>query len=98
MTPDPVDEMLKRANPYLDDAGFTARVMERLPRPRAASGRVRAWVLAGSALAATAVALLEPARALASGTLGGSALVAFTLSAAVVAATAVSVVLREAER
>jgi hypothetical protein len=35
---DPVDALLREQNPYVDDAGFTARVVQSLPRRR------RAWL------------------------------------------------------
>lgn len=49
---DPVDEALSRG-PYLDDAGFTARVLGALPPPRRARGRalVPLFALAAGGLA-----------------------------------------------
>jgi hypothetical protein len=48
---DPLEDALARP-PHLDDAGFTDRVLSRLPRRR----RARALVLAAGGLAAAAVA------------------------------------------
>jgi hypothetical protein len=52
--PDRLDELLEK-EPYLDDGGFTARVMEGLP-PRRRD--LRPWVKGLSAAAATGTALL----------------------------------------
>jgi hypothetical protein len=49
---DPIDEMLMR-EPHLDDAGFTERVLARLPPPRRG---LRPAVLFGSAAIAAALA------------------------------------------
>jgi len=51
---DPIDEVLMRA-PYIDDAGFTDRVMARLPPSRR---RLRVAILIASGGAAAAVAAL----------------------------------------
>lgn len=108
MTPVPGDEELERilqqAQPYLDDAGFTQRVLTALP-PRRASGRARAVVLAGSTVAALLVFALGPVRSL-----WGDALAALStgapawpsaalalLCAVVLGATALSALLRESE-
>jgi hypothetical protein len=52
--PDRLDDLLTR-EPYLDDGGFTAQVLERLP-PRHRD--LRPWVKGLSALAAGVTALL----------------------------------------
>jgi len=52
--PDPVEEALMRV-PYVDDAGFTDRVMARLPPSRR---RLRVAILIASGAAAAAVAAL----------------------------------------
>lgn len=54
LDPDQLDELLA-SEPYLDDDGFTARVMEGLPRPRR---DLRPLVLWCSAAAAGVTALL----------------------------------------
>jgi hypothetical protein len=51
---DPIEEVLMRA-PYIDDAGFTGRVMARLPPSR---HRLRTAILLASGCAAAAVAAL----------------------------------------
>ena len=52
---DPVDALLREQNPYVDDAGFTARVVKSLPRRR------RAWlrpvVLLGAIVIASVLAI-----------------------------------------
>lgn len=48
-TNDPLDALLKENDPYIDDNGFTARVMATLPRRRGLS--LRQWILLGAALA-----------------------------------------------
>jgi len=75
MTRDPIDELMDGQEVIPDD-GFTARVMEALPRPRAASRPLDGWLvalLAGLAAAALAPDAAVVARALADGSvsLGG---------------------------
>jgi len=52
---DPVDALLREQNAYLDDAGFTARVVKSLPRRR------RAWlrpvILLGAIVIASVLAI-----------------------------------------
>lgn len=52
---DPVDALLREQNAYLDDAGFTARVVQSLPRRR------RAWlrpvILLGAIAAGSVLAI-----------------------------------------
>ena len=103
-TNEELDQMLENPQPYLDDAGFTEQVLKALP-PRRSADRARTRVLVGSALAAAAVFALGPLRSLWGDslvTLSSEAprwpLVALALlSAAVLCATALSAVLREAE-
>lgn len=56
MTPEPEDgqleQLLAARDAYIEDAGFTRRVLQALPPPRAASGRTRSLIL----LCATALA------------------------------------------
>jgi hypothetical protein len=47
-----LDRQLREAAPYIDDAGFTARVMQQLPPPR----RSRDWFRSAILLAVTLVA------------------------------------------
>ncbi len=54
---DPLEELLARP-PYLDDAGFTDRVMDRLPPRR--SGLRAPVLLAGAAAAGAVAAALLP--------------------------------------
>jgi hypothetical protein len=49
-TNDPLEELLREQNAYVDDAGFTARVISSLPRPARRSW-VRPLVLLGATLA-----------------------------------------------
>lgn len=63
---DPVDELLKAdaeamRSAYIDDAGFTLRVMDTLPpRPKAARRLRAALPLLGALIAAVPVALFSP--------------------------------------
>ena len=63
---DPVDELLKAdaeamRSAYIDDAGFTLRVMDALPQPSKAARRLRANLpLIGALVAAVPVALFSP--------------------------------------
>jgi len=49
-TSDPLEELLREQNAYVEDAGFTARVISSLPRPARRSW-VRPLVLLGVTLA-----------------------------------------------
>ena len=54
-----LDRQLREAAPYIDDDGFTARVMARLPAvPRSESQWLRAMVVLGLALIGTGIAYL----------------------------------------
>lgn len=92
-----LEALLQEASPYLDDQGFTERVMQALPERRASPAPQA--VLAAAAVAGAAVISLGPGRALLAALMAGSwstlAIVAGSL--AVLAGTAVSAVLREAE-
>jgi hypothetical protein len=55
-TDDPLETLLQKTA-YLDDEGFTARVLERLPPPRNLT-RLRALVLIATAVVAGLVALV----------------------------------------
>jgi hypothetical protein len=93
---DELDDMLQRASPYIDDGGFTDRVMQALPARRAS--RVPVLVVVSTAAGAGIVAF-GPGRSLLEGLMAGNwytlAVVAGGLL--VLAGTAVSAVLREAE-
>lgn len=54
-----LDAMLNAADPYLDDAGFTARVMERLPAHRSSLVWVRVAILLGASVLAALVLILN---------------------------------------
>jgi len=51
-----LDRQLRDAAPYIDDGGFTARVLQRLPRPRRQRESLRAVILLGITLFASALA------------------------------------------
>jgi hypothetical protein len=51
-----LDRKLREAAPYIDDAGFTARVVQQLPAPRRRRDLVRAGVLLGMTLLASVLA------------------------------------------
>ena len=51
-----LDRELREATPYIDDEGFTARVLQQLPRPRSRDDRLRAVILLGMALLASGLA------------------------------------------
>jgi hypothetical protein len=95
--PDRLDALLER-EPYLDDGGFTARVMEELP-PRRRD--LRPWVkgLSAAAAAGTALLVLPGAVQLGLQALAAAALPALApgllvgLAAAVLAAAVVGMVL-----
>src|ERR1043166_5136919 len=54
-----LDRQLREAAPYIDDDGFTARVMARLPAvPRSEPQWLRAMVVLGLALIGTGIAYL----------------------------------------
>jgi hypothetical protein len=61
---DPVETMLREQNQYVNDEGFTARVMAGLPRRRS-----RAWVRPAVLLGAAAIGSVLAARWLAWGNL-----------------------------
>ncbi len=96
---DPIDPLLDEPQPYLEDAGFTARVMGALPPRRSRSART--VVLTGAALAATAALALGPARsgvsALFSGRFEWAVLATLALAVVVGTGTMISAVLREAD-
>ena len=51
-----LDREFREAAPYIDDEGFTARVLQRLPRPRSRHDWLRAVILLGMALLASGLA------------------------------------------
>jgi hypothetical protein len=51
-----LDRELREAAPYIDDAGFTARVLQQLPPPRRGRDLLRAAILLGMTLLASALA------------------------------------------
>ena len=53
-----LDRQLREAMPYIDDEGFTARVMARLPTARREPRWLRAMILLGLTLLGSAVAYL----------------------------------------
>ena len=55
---DPVARQLREATPYIDDNGFTARVLRRLPAPRRARRSLRGAILLAATLLASALAYL----------------------------------------
>jgi hypothetical protein len=55
---DPVDRELREAAQYIDDNGFTARVLRQLPAPRRARRSLRGAILLAATLLATALAYL----------------------------------------
>ncbi|MDQ6624084.1 MAG: hypothetical protein M3Y86_11465 [Verrucomicrobiota bacterium] len=58
LQPDWLDAKLRDEMPYLDDAGFTAQVMQKLPARRRSSRSMRAVILLGAALIASIVSFL----------------------------------------
>lgn len=63
-----LDAKLRDEMPYIDDAGFTARVAQRLPQPRRASRKLRAAILLVSVFVASAIAYIFAAPSLAGAT------------------------------
>jgi hypothetical protein len=55
---DPVDRQLREAAPYIDDNGFTARVLQQLPAPRRPRRSLRGAILLAATLLASALAYL----------------------------------------
>jgi len=51
-----LDKELREAAPYIDDAGFTARVLQQLPPPRRTRDLLRAAILLGMTLLASVLA------------------------------------------
>ncbi|HEY2568445.1 MAG TPA: hypothetical protein VGI25_03910 [Candidatus Udaeobacter sp.] len=51
-----LDRELREAAPYIDDEGFTARVLQQLPSPRRSRDLLRAAILLGMTFFASAVA------------------------------------------
>jgi hypothetical protein len=51
-----LDRELREAAPYIDDDGFTARVLQQLPRPRRGRDWLRAAILLGMTLLASVLA------------------------------------------
>lgn len=50
-----LDRQLREAAPYIDDQGFSARVLQQLPAPRRGRNSLRAVVLLGNTLLASAL-------------------------------------------
>ena len=53
---DSLDRQLRDAAPYIEDGGFTARVLQRLPAPRQKAQSLRPVILIGMSLLASVVA------------------------------------------
>lgn len=53
---DPLDRQLREAAPYIDDAGFTARVLAKLPASRRSERSLRAVILPGITLLGSVLA------------------------------------------
>src|SRR6266536_1359498 len=53
---DSLDRQLREAAPYIDDDGFTVRVLRQLPPPRRGRDSLRAVILLGITLLASALA------------------------------------------
>jgi hypothetical protein len=51
-----LDQQLREAAPYIDDEGFTARVLQQLPPPRRGRDSLRAAILLGITLVASTLA------------------------------------------
>ncbi len=56
--PGELEQLLSRDDDYIEDNGFTARVLQALPPPRAEGQRVRVLILIGSTLLAGLIALV----------------------------------------
>ena len=92
---DELDALLKPRK-YIDDDGFTAGVLQKLP-PRRAPSRARGVILGVAASASVLALVLGPARAVFVSGFSTPALLALGFSVAVFAGTALSMALREAE-
>ena len=68
---EPVDRRLREAAPYIDDNGFTARVLQQLPAPRHARRSLRGAILLGITLLASVLVYLHVRATPARGALGG---------------------------
>lgn len=55
---DLLDRQLREAAPYIEDAGFTARVLTRLPAPRRKTELARPLILIGATLLASLLAYI----------------------------------------
>ncbi len=91
---DPVEQMLSESPPYLDDAGFTERVMSALP-PQRSPLLTRPRVLVSAAVAAVGALALG-----ASWSVGGPWTTQLTfglLASAVLGATGLSALFQESE-
>jgi hypothetical protein len=53
-----LDRELREAAPYIDDAGFTARVLQQLPAPRRCYDLLRAAILLGMTFLASVLAYI----------------------------------------
>jgi hypothetical protein len=53
---DLLDRQLREAAPYIEDGGFTARVLQRLPAPQRRGQSLRSVILIGMSLLASALA------------------------------------------
>jgi hypothetical protein len=51
-----LDRKLREAAPYIDDEGFTARVLQQLPPPRRGRDLLRAAILLGMTFLASVLA------------------------------------------
>ncbi|HEU0273797.1 MAG TPA: hypothetical protein VFQ83_04660 [Candidatus Udaeobacter sp.] len=51
-----LDRELRESAPYIDDGGFTVRVLQQLPRPRRSHDVLRAAILLGMTLLASVLA------------------------------------------
>jgi hypothetical protein len=51
-----LDQQLREAAPYIDDGGFTARVLQQLPPPRRGHDVLRAAILLGMTFLASVLA------------------------------------------
>jgi hypothetical protein len=53
-----LDRQLREAAPYIDDGGFTARVLQSLPRPEKAPARLRSAILIAMTVLASVLAYI----------------------------------------